>query len=201
MISIAALLLAASTAQTSGDVIFSDGFELATSLTRLTTSDVRYPNTGNSLRYDVDVTQYDNIWGHATNSDPVVPWPGRNGAVPTLLDFGKTEYICAQFHVPDDVAPGLYGALGYSTYYSGPALTLAYSQACGDFDPEIANCVSTVGTGEAFKKFVIAPHVNGCPLTPGSDYYANFKIAHPESQDCGGLDTCKLALYLILGSQ
>lgn len=207
MISFAALLLAASSAQTAGDTIFSDGFELvdtacpSTPLTRLTTSDIRYPNTGNSIRYNVDVTQFDNIWGHATNSDPLVTWPGRSGTQPAIMDFGKTQYVAAQFHATADVSPVLQITMRYGTYLSGPDLILAVSRICGDFDPATAYCVSTAGAGAAFAKFVIDPYTNGCPLAPDTDYYVNIKMDDPQPQDCNGHDTCALAINDTLGTQ
>lgn len=200
MIQIAALLLAATGAQTSADVIFKNGFEFvdtscsASSLTRLVSSDVLYPNTGSSRRYRVDVTAYENIWGHSNNSDAAILWPGRNGTQPALLDFWKTQFVAAKFHVPADVNPRQIVTMGYGTYYSGPTLDLSVSTTCGDFNPANANCVTTnVGAGSSFKKIVVAPYVNGCPLTPGTDYYVNIRMTNPSPSSCSGEAFCKIA--------
>lgn len=143
---------------------------------RMTTGTIRYPNVpGGGVRNGADLTQFATIWGAARASDAPVPYPGRNGAVPAIQPWPAGGYIAAKFRASADVRD--YVRIGYSTYYSGPLLTMAISQRCGDFAPANPNCITTnVGTGEAFKKIVTAPYTNGCPLTPGVDYYINLKI-------------------------
>lgn len=194
------------TALAADPTLFSDKFELwadgcPDSSIRLRTSDIRYPNSGNSLRYDVDLTLYENIWGHATNSDPLVPWPGGNGYTPVMMDFGINQFVAAAFHVPADFPNDLYGILGYTSYNSGPDMVVSYSQTCGDFNPPNPNCVTAVGPGELVKKWVVAPYANGCPLTPGSDYFINLKFSAPLPEDCGDEYVCRIGYGNALGQQ
>lgn len=111
-----------------------------------------------------------------------------------MLDFWKSQFVAAKFHVPIDVEPRRIVTMGYGTYFSGPTLDLSVSQTCGDFNPAHANCLTTgIGAGEAFKKIVIAPYANGCPLTPGADYYINIRMTNPSPGSCSGDDFCKIA--------
>jgi hypothetical protein len=42
---------------------------------------------------NVDVTQWENIWGRANVWDPPVPWPGLSYSMPIILNFGETTYL------------------------------------------------------------------------------------------------------------
>lgn len=170
---------------------------------RMTTANIRYPNVpGSSIRSNVDLTNYDNIWGHMNNTDSVTPWPGVSGTQPAILNWNRTQYVAAKFHVPTSVNTQQFGVLGYGTYYSGPAMTLSFSTECGDFTPANALCVSTHGAGESFRKWVINPNVNGCPLAPGQDYFVNIKMADQNTSECGGTGVCTgIAINNILGTQ
>lgn len=142
---------------------------------RMITGTIRYPNVpGGGVRNGADLTQYATIWGAATASAVPVPYPGANGAVPAVQPWPAGGYIAAKFRASSNVRD--YVVLRYSTYYSGPPLTIAISQRCGDFAPANPNCLTTnIGTGEGAKKIVTAPYTNGCPITPGVDYYVNVK--------------------------
>ncbi len=170
---------------------------------RLTTASIRYPNVpGSGVRGNVDLTRFENIWGHSSNTDTAIAWPGRNSAVPAIQNWGKTQYIAAKFNVPASAGTSAYETLRYSTYYSGPELTLSVSTQCGDFQPVNPLCLSTgVGTGDAFKKIVLFPHTNGCPILPGTDYYINVKMTDPAPADCNSASTCTLATTNTVGSQ
>lgn len=171
-------------------------------LTRLTTASIRYPNIPNGApgagtRSNVDLTVFDNIWGHANTIDTALPWPGRNSAVPAIIGWAKTQFVAARFTATTSTTP--IETLSYSTYNSGPDLTLAVSSTCGDFAPTNPNCLSEgVGTGEGFKKIVLAPYINGCPLTPGNEYYINIKMTNPLPADC---NSCTLATTNIVSTQ
>lgn len=200
MLSIAALLLAASSTQLPADTIYRNGFEFddpncqAPPLTRMANADIIYPSTGNSRRWGVDLRQYENIWGHANNSDTPVLWPGRSGATPAILKFWKNQFVAARFTVPQDAVPQTYLRVGYSTYYSGPLLDLSVSQNCGDFAPANPTCLTTGASGgQFFKKIVIAPAVDGCPLTPGQTYFINIRMNNPTPQACSNKAYCDIA--------
>lgn len=185
-----------------GDTIYADTFDLALdgcpdSSTRATRSNIRYPTTGSSLRYNVDLTLFENIWGHSNNSDSAVLWPGRNGSGPALLNFGKEQYVAAKFHVPPGIATSVSGFYGYATYYSGPLVELSISTRCGDFLPANPACVSTHGAGESFGKWRIVPNAQNCPLEPDTDYFVNARMVDVQQQDCGGQPECKIGLNSI----
>ena len=162
---------------------------------RLTNATITYPNVpGGGSRPNADLKRFETIWGHANSSDAERPWPGAPGAVPKINDWPKTQYIAAKFTLPVGFAPGVYERLGYSTYNSGPELTMVVSQQCGDFTtPANPYCTSTAYTGEAFDKIVVSPYTNGCPLVPGQTYYINMKMTAPGSSECGGAAICDLA--------
>lgn len=200
MFSIAALLLAASSTQLSPDTIFRNGFEFddpncqAPPLTRAEVADIIYPNTGNSRRWGEDLRYYENIWGHANNSDAPVLWPGRSGSAPAILKFWKSQFVAAQFTVPMGISSQAYLRVGYSTYYSGPLLDLSVSQTCGDFAPANPVCLTTgVSGGQSFKKIVVAPATDGCPLIPGETYYINIRMNNPTPQSCNSKAYCDIA--------
>lgn len=199
-----AVLLAAS-ALGSWDTIYNDTFDLTAdgcpdSSRRLTVSRIRYPNTNNSVRLYGDLTRFEGIWGHATSNDAELAWPGGNQYTSALLDFEKTKFVAARFHVPVEFPTTDYGFFVYASYYSGPLLTLSLSQSCGDFAPADERCVATRGTGETFEnKWRIAPSAINCPLTPGADYFVNIRLADPNATDCSGNPSCQLAVGNVLG--
>lgn len=168
-------------------------------LTQLRNSGITYPNQANpsSVRPNVDLTQFVNLFGYASISDapPPIAWPGIDGAQPAIMSFGKTQFIAAKFTVPANVAPNMVGNFGYGSYFSGPAVTLAISATCGDFNPPSA-CVKTKTGGESFSKWAINPPNSGyCQLNPGTDYYINIKLADPTYSGVGcSSSICQIAL-------
>lgn len=206
MLNITALLLAASASQLPPDTISKNGFEyvdpncLHPTLTRLAKADIAYPNIPYSgQREGEDLRYYENIWGQATDTDTPVAWPGRNGSSPALLKFWKSQFVAAQFTVPQGLPPGTYVRLGRSTYYSDPfaPLEVAISATCGDFAPIDPACLTTgVGPGGSFKKMVLAPATNGCPLVPGSTYFVNVRMVNPTPQSCNNKGYCTVAINM-----
>ena len=165
-------------------------------LTRLTTATIKYPNiSGQPQRVNVDLTAFENIWGHATNTDTAVLFPGENGAVPAITNWGKTQFVAAKFTAPATWVGTAFDKLAYSTYNSGPHLTMAVSTTCGDFAPANPTlCLSTdVAGGDVFKKMVVSPLTNGCPLSAGTSYYINLKMTNPAPSDCSNSTVCTLS--------
>lgn len=204
MFATSALMLSASLLG-AGDVVFSDTFDLSPdscpdSSIRATSSDIRYPTTGSSLRYDVDITRFENIWGHANNSDNAVLWPGRNGSGPVLMNFGKNQYVAARFHVPPGITTTSSGFYGYATYFSGPLVELAISTTCGEFAPANPACVSTHGAGESFGKWRIQPNTQNCPLAPDTDYFVNARLVDALPEDCLGVPECRIGLNSVFNN-
>ena len=115
-----------------------------TGLTRLTQSNITYGPVNLSARPNVDVKEWNNIWGHATTGDAVTPWPGVNGAGPVIRQFGRTTFLAAHFNTGSHGEPN-YGVLAYASNIGGPNVDIRISQTCGDFS---AGC-SRTSSGEA----------------------------------------------------
>jgi hypothetical protein len=211
MISIAALLLAAATSTTS-DGIYRDSFDAGASCpasistptgprTLRSTSDVFYSPAG--TRAGVNVTEWNNIWGHIDALDGMTSWPGVPGASPTIQTMGKTEYVAAKFHVPADLPTTLTGTFKHVSYFGGPNVDVAISRTCGDFSPSDAGCWVyddpgddqpalrwRLGTGSRFY----------CHLDPDTDYFLNVRFTNPQATgpDCRGM-ACQMTLQQYIG--
>lgn len=211
MIGIAALLIAAATSQTS-DGIFKDGVDSgaacpaslwtpSATLTLRHTSDIWYLPTG--VRHNVDVTEWDNIWGHIDALDGITAWPGVPGASPTIKTIGKTEYVAAKFHVPAAEPSTLNGTFKHVMYGGGPDIDAAISRTCGDFQPAEQGCWVhadpaddqamlrwRMGTGSRFY----------CHLDADTDYYFNIRFTDPHTlgPDCVGL-ACQTTIQQYIG--
>jgi hypothetical protein len=211
MISIAALLLTAATSQIS-DGIYKDSFDAGAacpaSISTPTgpralrrTSDIWYLPAG--IRRGVDVTEWDNIWGHIDAIDGMTTWPGVPGASPTIKTIGKAEYVAAQFHVPADALPTLWGSLKHVIYGGGPPIDVSISRTCGDFDPIEPGCWVRddpnddqimlrwrLGTGNTFY----------CHVDADTDYFLNIRFTDPHTTgpDCAGV-SCQTTIQQYIG--
>jgi hypothetical protein len=211
MIGITALLLAAATSQTT-DGIYKDGYDSgaacpasvwtpSATLTLRSVSDIWYLPAG--VRPRVDVTEWDNIWGHISALDGITTWPGVPGASPTIKTIGKTEYVAAKFHVPSGEPSSLNGTFKHVMYGGGPNIDAAISRTCGDFQPEDQGCWVQddpgddqamlrwrTGTGSRFY----------CHLDPDTDYYFNIRFTDPHTTgpDCAGLQ-CQTTIQQYIG--
>ncbi len=147
---------------------------------RLTTSSMSYvPSSNPPTRANVDMTSWDNIWGHADSTDAVVPWPGRSNSQPTILTFGKTQYLAAKFHVPVGTAPDTYGWISHTEYNYGQDLTASISPNCGDFSTMAQACFIAASSGQNLVAWAVPPPATFCPLVPGQDYFFNVKMTDP----------------------
>jgi hypothetical protein len=148
---------------------------------QITRSSVSYFPTGTGIRNNVDVTQFDNIWGHSTGTDTIVSWPGRSDAYPSILAFNKTGYIAAKFTVPTNVNTILYGWLTHAEYNYSTDVTVSISTSCGDFHPADPACSATTTSGQNLVPWRLPTSANHsfCLLTPGTTYYLNIKAANP----------------------
>lgn len=144
-------------------------------LTRQTRGNIAYVNS-TGIRVGGDLTMYDNIWGHTTSSDTLVPWPGRVPSMP-IITMSRHQYIAAQFTVPSGVSQALYGEIARTTYSYGIDMTVAISRTCGDFNPTNPRCLSAIPTGD-FPHWQTSPTGNQCPVTDGV-YYLNIKVTSP----------------------
>jgi hypothetical protein len=167
----------------------------ATPRTRVTTSDIHYlPEPPAHVRPGVQITQWDNIWGHINETDGITPWPGVAGASPTIWTIGKTQYVAAKFHTGALTTTN--GFFKNVSYGAGPNLDMAISQNCGDFAPTEAAClksdVPSSDTALVFWRLDTVVSSSYCHLTPNSDYYVNIQFHDPATTGpgCSG-GTCK----------
>jgi hypothetical protein len=150
---------------------------------RLTSSNIAYvPSAG--TRGGVDLTSWDNIWGHSTASDTAVAWPGRHDSQPSILSFDRTKYIAAKIVVPPGQGSS-YGWIVHTEYNYGLDLTTAISTTCGDFAPANPVCKTVAQSGMNLTPWRVGG-TNFCPLTPGTTYYFNVKATNPAQ----GTTTC-----------
>jgi hypothetical protein len=150
---------------------------------RLTSSNITYvPSSG--TRAGVDLTSYDNIWGHSTSSDALVTWPGRHDSQPSILTFTRTKYLAAKFTVPVG-QPNGYGWISHTEYNYGLDLTTSISTNCGDFSPVNPLCLSVTVSGQNLTPWRVGAG-GFCPLTPGQTYFFNVKPTNPAQ----GTTTC-----------
>lgn len=208
MPSIAALVLALAASGTS-DSILTDGFDSidfcrAPPLTRLATSNITYGVSQFPTRSAVNVTEWDNIWGHVNTTDAVVSWPGRSGSGPRLRDFTRTSFLAAHFKTPPLVS-GMTVSQGFFTYPSfaaGENIDMAVSTTCGDFYPNetdsgcsVTNVASADNRVTGWKFTPGNTGVN-CVLLPNTDYYLNIRLTDPDaSTECPeGSNVCPLSM-------
>jgi hypothetical protein len=179
----AALLVLAAAAPGVYDPLFHASFEQNSSCPagRQEHSDIGYVGDGNSgeLRYNVDVREWENIWGHASPTDGTVPWPGRGNSAPVIADFGKYTYIAAHFYVPAGAPPTWLGWITHTDYNYGHDLTVSISAECGDFSPGAQACYMQTLSGQPLVPWRM--NAGGfCHLQPNTDYYLNLKMTDPD---------------------
>jgi hypothetical protein len=147
--------------------------------TRATVSDLHYlPEPPAHVRRNVDLTSWDEIWGHITENDDRIPFPGPSGASPTISSIGKTQYIAAKFN-SGSLPANVFGFYKNVSYGPGPNLDMAISTSCGDFAPAEPGCsVSNVQATD--QGMVYWRMVNGtnfyCPLLQNTDYFLNIQF-------------------------
>ena len=219
MFNILLALAAASSSATSADVVFADGFELpdmgcqastttsgGNTLDLLATSEITYsaqPYLG--TRHNVDVTEWENLWGYATPTDTLHPWPGVNGAGPVMESILMHDYVGAHFHTAPD-SSGLYGSFIYPTNYGGPNIDIVISRQCGDFSINTENSACSVMNhpsdgSMAMRWWVKQGNVNSyCNLQPDADYYLNIRYTDPHASTAQCYDgVCRLYMTLNWG--
>lgn len=157
----------------------------STPLTRITTGSVSYvPSSG--TRTNVNMTSWDEIWGHATSTDATVPFPGRPNSQPSLLGFPKTGYLAAKFTVPAGAVINTYGWISHTEYNYGQDLTASISTNCGDFAPSNPSCLAVTSSGQNLVPWAVSTPASFCPVVPGQTYFLNIKMTDPSRPS----DTC-----------
>jgi hypothetical protein len=166
---------------------------------QLTVGNIGYPpNIDSNVRNNVDLTRFENIWGHNTPTDAALLWPGYPGTSPVVKAMGRTQYVAAKFHVPANAPSTLSGYFKNVSNHGGLNVTTSISQTCGDFAPAQAGClrtnISPSDNGTVYWRMT-NPTSFFCQLTPGQDYYLNIKNTDPTQVNgncAAGSPTCKM---------
>jgi hypothetical protein len=170
-------------------------------LTRQTVGNIQYPpyiGTGQPTRQNVDLTQWNNIWGHNTATDAMASWPGLAGSSPVITAFGRTQYIAAKFHTTSTLSPTLSGFYKNVSNFGGTTIDMTISPTCGDFQPVRAGCIrSNVAPADTGAVYWRSASDTGfyCHLDPDTDYYLNIRMSDPAAGNANcaaGNPTCKL---------
>jgi len=167
------------------DSIFTDDFEVPP-CPRLQqeNSNLSYNADLSQLISNVDVTKYENIWGRSGPGSPIVLFPGVSHNVAILLN--RDLFVAAKFVVPTSgMTAGAAGFMTHAETNGGPPLTMSFSTQCGDFNPPSTQCIvrQTSGFGIIGHWRLPTGTGNGCVLTPGQQYYVNFKLTNPDAVD------------------
>ena len=173
------------------DIIAWDGFESQGCPDgRLASSDILYYSTsGWPIARDVDLTEWENIWGAAAPAGTLMSWPGQTSVTIVIQQFQRDRYIAAHFRVPEGTT--YTGFLNHGTYFAGAQLTGAISRWCGDFTHVEPHCTREAGAGEALIRWRTEDSTGQCTLDPG-DYYVNIKLTDPSQQVAGcGSESCE----------
>lgn len=155
-------------------------------LTRLTSSNISYGVNASPFRSNVNVTEWDNIWGFAgvTQATPA-PWPGVSGAGPVIREFNRHKFLAAHFRTGS--VPMNQGSLADQSNIGGPDIDIVVSQTCGDFSPNPTypgcSIYSAPSDGQPHFKYFsngANPGTVWCSLQPNTDYWINIKL-HDEN--------------------
>ena len=109
---------------------FSDNAPPPPPVGRLTRTNVNFPPASNSASRDM--TQFDDIWGHATYNDAERPWPGANVSNARWL-MQRGMYVSAGFIIPANTPITRQGYFKGVSNFGGPVLLFSVSPNVGDF--------------------------------------------------------------------
>lgn len=214
MIQLAPLLFATALSQTPPpDGLLQDGFDAGSSCPAVVStptgnvtlrgrSDIWYL-PGVRIRHNVDVTAWDNVWGHIDELDGLTLWPGVPGASPTIHTVGRTEYVAAKFHVPALALPTLTGTFVHVSYGGGPNIDMTISRTCGDFRTVEQGCWVHDDPGDdapMLRWRLGAGNRFYCHLDPDTDYFVNMRFTDPHATgpDCSGA-SCQMTVQQFIG--
>jgi hypothetical protein len=168
-------------------------------LTRLTTSNISY-GIYPAARPGVDITKWENVWGHGSVTDNVTAWPGPLSSSPVIRDFGRNTYLAAKFHTPATFTPTIpFGQYQHAPNPPGPSVTASISTTCANFAPgPQAYCTISAWPDDTSSGLQwtspASPNGSYCKLQPNTDYYLNMKFTDPTSTESCTDATC--AVYL-----
>jgi len=179
---LAASLTATPTESGTTDVLFRDGYDAsACPAGRVVHSDISYAIPSSGTRHHVDLTAFENIWGHSTDLDSAMMWPGRPGSSPIIENFTSEGYVAARFHTPPGMPITLRGMYKNANYPAGPNLDFSISEQCGDFYPQQSGCLATdiIGGDVPMVYWQAALSNFSCVLQPDTDYFVNVQVTSP----------------------
>jgi len=188
----------ASNAQTAGDDIFVDSFDTVltcdgpSGYSRLEMANMTYGAVDSYYRLGVDVTEWDNIFGHGTSTDGLTPWPGVRGSSPVAHTLSRDGFMSIHFYTGDSPA----GRFGWMIYPSNsgngspvdpPDIQAKISRSCGDFAPpalgEQTACFKQRAYSDdtRFMSWMVGDGINTslCYLAPNTHYWVNIKGYDP----------------------
>lgn len=174
--------------------LFSNGFEFVQPVVanQLTRSGIHYGPYVLTLRPNVDVTEWNNIWGHQNPTDAVSPWPGVSGSSPVIAAFDRTMVLCIHFRTPAVVH---FGMFTYPINWVAAdqkelaGIDIAISPIRGDF--HAAGAASRINQipGDSVIMSYTGPQANPqgvfpdpssiAVVRPNSDYYLNIRAHFP----------------------
>jgi len=152
---------------------------------RILTSNIAYVPATGSVRF-TGLSDWSDIWGHASPFDTTVAFPGRPNSQPTIVNFRRDGYVCVKLH-PSALSPS-FGFITHTEYSYGADLTAAISNACGNFAPPNPLCLKSSQSGQPIINWTTRPatYRTFCPVTVGADQYLNIKLTNPTQ----GSTTC-----------
>jgi hypothetical protein len=167
-------------------------------LTRLTTSTISYGIY--DLTRTADTRNWENIWGHVSNTDNAQLWPGPTSSQPVIRDFGRTTYLAAQFHVPAGFSTTAFGQYLHANNPPGPPVTASFSTTCGDFSPQPGTGCVVQQWPNDFSSALFwksqSQNPSFCPLQPDTDYYLNMKLSDPATTTWCSAGSATCYVYL-----
>lgn len=135
-------------------------------------------------RFNVDTTEWTNLWGHKNTTDTMMPWPGRLGSGPSITKFERARFLAAHFFTG---STRMNGSLAYSESMPGPNLDVTIG-ACGDFNPQPKNpgCVQmnrAKGSDVLTWGFTAPGNPARCAIQANTDYWLNVRMHDPKAVD------------------
>jgi hypothetical protein len=155
---------------------------------RLSVADVGYGVLPNGIRFGVNFSEHDNIWGYndASQASIMEPWPGVTGSSPHF-SMSRTGYFGAHFRTTAAApAPGYFL---YGNYGGSIPISVSISRSCGDFsgDPAIDGCYvyNHPSDDASILRWEFGEGISPyrCRLQPDTDYYLNVMFTDPHPVD------------------
>lgn len=147
-----------------------------------TTANVAYSVQLSPYAPNVDVTNWENIWGRNTTTGAVAPFPGVNFYA-NITNFDVRKKLVLKITVPADMPPTARGSMSHGDNHAGPNLDTKISETPDGPPLNPYSESKNRGRGEMMFKWAMAtrpPGVfYGAELRPGGTYYLTIKASQP----------------------